>query len=40
MIGIILIAGIGCGHMFRYHIKFDNGQVTIVLAFFCHQHLA
>jgi hypothetical protein len=39
-IGIILITGVGYGLIVRYRIKFDDGQVTIVLAFFHHQHLA
>jgi hypothetical protein len=40
MIGVIFVAGVGCGLIFGYRIKFDDGQVAIVLAFFCHQHLA
>jgi hypothetical protein len=39
-IGVIFIAGVGCGFIFRDHIKFDDAQVAIVLAFFRHQHLA
>jgi hypothetical protein len=39
-IGVIFIAGVGCGLIFRYRIKFDDGQVAIILAFFHHQHLA
>jgi hypothetical protein len=39
-IGVILIAGVGYGLIFGYRIKFDDGQVAIVLAFFRHQHLA
>jgi hypothetical protein len=39
-IGVILVACVGCGLIFRYRIKFDDAQVTIVLAFFRHQHLA
>jgi hypothetical protein len=39
-ISVILDAGVGCALIFRYRIKFDDGQVTIVLAFFRHQHLA
>jgi hypothetical protein len=38
-IGVILVAGVGCGLIFRYRIKLDDGQVAIVLAFFYHQHL-
>jgi hypothetical protein len=40
MIGVILIAGVGCGLIFGYRIIVDNGQVAIILAFFRHQHLA
>jgi hypothetical protein len=40
MIGVIFVTGIGCGLIFRDRIKFDDGQVAIVLAFFRHQHLA
>jgi hypothetical protein len=32
-ISVILVAGVGCGLIFRYRIKFDDGQVTIILAF-------
>jgi hypothetical protein len=39
-IGVILVAGVGCGLIFRYRIKFNDGQVAIVLAFFRHQDLA
>jgi hypothetical protein len=40
MIGVVFVAGIGCGLIFRYRIKFDDGQVAIILAFFRHQQLA
>jgi hypothetical protein len=40
MIGVVFVAGVGCGLIFGYRIKFDDGQVAIVLAFFRHQHLA
>jgi hypothetical protein len=40
MIGIIFVAGVGCGFVLGDRIKFNDGQVTIVLAFFHHQHLA
>jgi hypothetical protein len=40
VIGVIFVAGVGCGLIFGYRIKFDDGQVAIVLAFFRHQHLA
>jgi hypothetical protein len=39
-IGVIFIAGVGCDLIFRYNIKFDDGKIAIVLAFFHHQHLA
>jgi hypothetical protein len=39
-IGIIFVAGVGCGFIFGDRIKFVDGQVAIVLAFFSHQHLA
>jgi hypothetical protein len=39
-IGIVLVAGVGYGLIFGDCIKFDDGQVAIVLAFFRHQHLA
>jgi hypothetical protein len=39
-IGIVFVAGVGYGLIFRYRIKIDDGQVTIILAFFRHQHLA
>jgi hypothetical protein len=39
-IGVVFIAGVGRGLIFRYRIKFDDGQVAIILAFFHHQHLA
>jgi hypothetical protein len=35
-IDVILVAGIGCGLIFGDRIKFDDGQVAIVLAFFHH----
>jgi hypothetical protein len=38
-IGVVFIASVGCGLIFRYRIKFDDGQVAIILALFCHQHL-
>jgi hypothetical protein len=38
-IGVIFIAGVGCGLIFGYTIEFDDGQVAIILAFFLHQHL-
>jgi hypothetical protein len=38
-IGVIFVAGVGCGLIFEYRTKFDDGQVTIILAFFRHQHL-
>jgi hypothetical protein len=40
MIGVVFITGVGCGLIFRYRIKFNDGQVAIILAFFRHQHLA
>jgi hypothetical protein len=40
MISVIFVTDVGCGLIFRYRIKFDNGQIAIILAFFCHQHLA
>jgi hypothetical protein len=39
-IGVIFITGVGCGFVFGDRIKFVDGQVAIVLAFFHHQHLA
>jgi hypothetical protein len=39
-IGVIFIAGVGYGFIFGDRIKFNNGQVAIVLAFFRYQHLA
>jgi hypothetical protein len=36
MIGVVLVAGIGCDLIFRYSIKFDDGEVAIVLTFFRH----
>jgi hypothetical protein len=39
-IGVVFIAGVGYGLIFRYRIKVDDGQVAIILAFFRHQHLA
>jgi hypothetical protein len=38
--GVIFVAGIGCGFIFENRIKIVDGHVAIVLAFFCHQHLA
>jgi hypothetical protein len=35
-IGIILIASVGCDLVFRDRLKFDDGKIPIVLAFFCH----
>jgi hypothetical protein len=35
-IDIIFGAGVGCDLIFRYIIKFGDGQIAIVLAFFCH----
>jgi hypothetical protein len=28
-IGVVFVAGVGCGLIFRYRIKFDDGQVAI-----------
>jgi hypothetical protein len=39
-IGVIFIAGVSCGFIFGDRNKFVDGQVTIILAFFHHQHLA
>jgi hypothetical protein len=39
-IGVVFIVDISYGLVFKYHFKFDDGQVTIILAFFRHQHLA
>jgi hypothetical protein len=39
-IGIVFVIGVGCGLIFRYRVKFDDGQVAIILTFFRHQHLA
>jgi hypothetical protein len=39
-IGVIFVAGVSCGFIFGDRIKFVDGQVAIVLAFFHHQHLA
>jgi type IV secretory pathway VirB2 component (pilin) len=39
-IGVVFIASVGYGLIFRCRIKFDDGQIAIVLAFFRHQHLA
>jgi hypothetical protein len=39
-IGVVFIAGVGCDLIFRYSIEFDDGEITIILAFFRHQHLA
>jgi Na+/H+ antiporter NhaC len=36
----LTIGVIGCGFVLGDRIKFNDGQVTIVLAFFRHQHLA
>jgi hypothetical protein len=33
-IGVVFVAEVGCGLIFRYRIKFDDGQVAIILAFF------
>jgi hypothetical protein len=38
-IGIVFVAGIGCELIFRYSIEFDDGEITLILAFFRHQHL-
>jgi hypothetical protein len=38
-IGVVFIANVGYGLIFRYRIKFDDGQVAIILAFLRHQHL-
>jgi hypothetical protein len=35
-IGVVFIAGVGCALILGYSIEFDDGQVTIVLAFFRH----
>jgi hypothetical protein len=39
-IGIVFVAGIGCDLIFRHSIEFDDGEITIILAFFRHQYLA
>jgi hypothetical protein len=39
-IGVIFDTGIGCGLIFRYRIKFNDGQVANILTLFRHQHLA
>jgi hypothetical protein len=38
-IGVVFVTGVGCGLIFGYCIKFNDGQVAIILAFFCYQHL-
>jgi hypothetical protein len=35
-IGVVLVAGVGCDLIFRDRFKFDDGKISIVLAFFCH----
>jgi hypothetical protein len=37
--GVIFVASVGCGFIFRDHIKLIDGQIAIVVAFFRHQHL-
>jgi hypothetical protein len=39
MTGIIFVAGVGCGFVFGDRIKLVDGQITIVITFFHHQHL-
>jgi hypothetical protein len=39
-ISVIFIASVGCGFVLGDRINFNDGQVTIVFAFFRHQHLA
>jgi hypothetical protein len=39
-VGVVLVAGVGCGLIFGDRIKFDDVQVAIILAFFHHLHLA
>jgi hypothetical protein len=39
MIGVVFITGVGCGLIFRYLNKFDDGQVAIILTLLRHQHL-
>jgi hypothetical protein len=39
-IGVVFVAGVGYGLIIGYRIKFDDGQVAIILAFLYHQHLA
>jgi hypothetical protein len=36
MIGVVLVAGVGCGLIFGDRIKFDDGKIAIILAFFRH----
>jgi hypothetical protein len=35
-IGVVLVASVGCGLIFGDRIKFDDGKIAIVLAFFHH----
>jgi hypothetical protein len=35
-IGVVLVAGVGCGLIFGDRIKFADGKMTIILAFFRH----
>jgi hypothetical protein len=39
-IGVIFIAGVSYGFILGDRIKFIDGQVAILLAFFRHQHMA
>jgi hypothetical protein len=38
-ISVVFVTSIGCGFVFGDCIKFDDGKVAIILAFFRHQHL-
>jgi hypothetical protein len=35
-IGVVLVAGVGCDLVFGDRLKFDNGKIPIILAFFYH----
>jgi hypothetical protein len=39
-IGVGFVADVGCDLIFRYSIELNDGEITVVLTFFRHQHLA
>jgi hypothetical protein len=36
MLGVVLVAGVGCGLVFRYPIECFDGYEGVIFSLFCH----